>query len=98
MFPTIKLHGSAKQLLGDKIKGNGETKAFKVLPKVNPDGSVDNMPSPKKGTLYLVNAFVFNALANKRDDLVMFDDAYTLRDGQGRAISQGEFIYSEVRG
>ena len=93
LFPTVKCHGEAEQVLGKEIKGNGETKRFKTLPKVTDDGVID-MPEPKKGVTYLVNAYVFNSLKDKRDDLVMFDDELAQRDEQGRVISQGGVIFS----
>lgn len=96
LFPTVKItHDSeAYCVLGEEVKGNGETKEFKVLPKVESDGSVSNMPPRAKGVHYLVNAFVFNALHKDRDDLVMFDDTQTIRDEHGRVVSQGGVIFS----
>ncbi len=91
--PTVKCHGEAEQVLGAEVKGNGETKEFKELPKVT-DNGVENMPKPQKGTHYLVNVYVFNALKDERDDLIMFDDDLTQRDEQGRAKSYGGVIFS----
>ena len=96
LFPTVKTtpNSEAFYTLGKEVKGNGETKEFKMLPKVEADGTVSNMPHRAKGVHYLVNAFVFNALHEDRDDLIMFDDAQTVRDEQGRVISQGGVIFS----
>ena len=58
------------------------------------NGKAVNMPEKKEGIIYLVNAFVFSALKEERDDLAMFDQRRTLRDDGGLAISQGDFIYS----
>jgi len=97
MYPTVKLHGEAKQVLGDEIKGNGETKLFKELPKVLEDKSVINMPKPcGKECYFLVNIYVFNALKDTRIDLIAFDDAFTERNEKGQATSYGGLIFSDT--
>jgi len=94
IFPTVKCHGEAKIVLGDEVKGNGETKAFNELPKVDGD-KVYNMPEPcGKECYFLCNIYVFTALKDKRDDLIAFDEAYTTRDEQGKVISQGGVTFS----
>jgi len=93
LYPTVKCHGEAEQVLGKEVKGNEETKIFKSLPVVE-NGVVKNMPKYKKGVSYLVNVHVFNNLYQKRDDLIMFDDKLAKRDSKGQVISQGGVIMS----
>jgi len=96
MYPTVKLHGEAEQVLGSEIKGNGETKMFKELPKVLDDKSVINMPKPcGKECYFLVNIYVFNALKHERTDLIAFDEEHTTRNEQGQAISYGGLLFSD---
>jgi len=94
MFPTIKCHGEAEKVLGSEVKGNSETKAFPELPNVADDGIVSNMPEQEDEVLYLVNIHVFNALKDKRDDLIAFDDSLATRNEKGWVLSQGGVIFS----
>jgi len=93
LYPTVKCHGEAEQVLGKEVKGNGETKRFESLPVVE-DGVVSNMPKQEKGVSYLVNAYVYNSLNKERDDLIMFDDKLANRDDKGEVISQGGVFMS----
>jgi hypothetical protein len=47
-------------------------------------GKVENLPKPEKGVCYIVSAIVAQAMAGKRDDLFIPDDA--VRDEQGKII------------
>jgi len=97
MYPTVKLHGEAQQVLGNEVKGNGETKKFKELPKVLEDKSVINMPEPcGKECYFLVNIYVFNALKDTRNDLIAFDEEFTTRNEKGQAISYGGLLFSDM--
>jgi len=96
LYPTVRCHGEAEAVLGSEVKGNGETKRFNELPKVDGD-TVHNMPEPcGKECYYLCNIYVFNALKDKRNDLIAFDDTLTQRDEQGKAISYGGVLFSDT--
>lgn len=53
-------------------------------------GSVENLPAPQNGTLYLVNARVFGA--TDRSDIVMFAHTLTKRDANGLVTAQGGYV------
>jgi hypothetical protein len=84
-----KLSGEAAKLVGsDKLPKFNET-----LPKVEGDKLI-GMPTPKAGVVYVCNAFVFNkAKEAGRTDIAMFDPNKTVRDADGKAVSQGGFIF-----
>ncbi|MGC9001325.1 hypothetical protein [Caldisericum sp.] len=45
-------------------------------------GEVENLPEPQEGAVYIVSSIVAQAMAGKRNDLFVPDDA--VRDEQGR--------------
>lgn len=55
------------------------------------EGNLKNEPPVEEATLWLVNGMVFNVASN-RSDFIMFDPAQTVRDAEGKAISQGGYI------
>ena len=84
-----KLYGSAEKIAKTQILAKWRGEMIAVT-----DGIVTNMPKKKEGVVYLVNAFVFEALKNSRDDLAMFDYTLTARDENGLIMAQGGFIFS----
>ena len=83
------LSGEAKKMVGsDKLpKFNG------TLPKVEGE-KLAGMPEPQDGVVYVCNAFVFaKAKEVGRTDIAMFDPEKTVRDADGKAVSQAGFIF-----
>lgn len=64
--------------------GEVEIEGFKVPINKTEFGEVENLPQPEEGTYFIVSAIVAQAMAGKRDDLLIPDDA--VRDEQGRII------------
>jgi len=79
--------GNAKKLVD-----SSSIKNINAGVKIDSSGAVLNMPKPKEGVTYVVNALVFNALKITRNDIVSFDPDKAERDKNGLVIAQGGFI------
>lgn len=49
-------------------------------------GSVEGLPEPEEGTIYIVSTLVLSALAGSRSDVVAPDSNSAVRDSDGRII------------
>ena len=94
IYPSVKCHGQAAEVLGKEVIGNGESRLFEILPVVK-DTEVSNMPEKQDGAKYLVNIYVFNSLKDSRDDLIAFDDSLATRGDDGKVISHGGVLLSQ---